>query len=77
VAVSKEGFDWVMAQLDDYEGINVEPGEKALYKREQAQVFINKEPVTAWMYWYNDSVEGMEEIVTGDIMKYLQEKNKP
>src|SRR5438552_7310903 len=27
-------FDWAIAQLDDYEGINVEAGERPLYKRE-------------------------------------------
>ncbi|MEI8052937.1 MAG: gamma-glutamylcyclotransferase family protein [Bacteroidota bacterium] len=77
LAKNKEAFDWAIAQLDDYEGLNVEPGEKAWYKREQATVYINKQPFVSWIYWYNDSVANMEEIVTGDIMKYLQEKNKP
>ncbi len=77
LAKNKEGFDWAIAQLDDYEGLNVEPGEKPWYKREQATAYINKQPFVSWIYWYNDSVANMEEIVTGDIMKYLQEKNKP
>jgi hypothetical protein len=27
-AVNPEEFQWAIAQLDDYEGLNVEPGEK-------------------------------------------------
>ncbi len=77
LAKNKEAFDWAIAQLDDYEGLNVEPGEKPWYTRQAVEVFIDKQPIVSWIYWYNDSVEGMEEIITGDIMKYLQEKNKP
>jgi len=77
LAKNKEAFDWAIAQLDDYEGLNVEPGEKPWYARKIVEVFIDKQPIVSWIYWYNDSVEGMEEIITGDIMKYLQEKNKP
>ena len=77
LAKNKESFDWAIAQLDDYEGLNVEPGEKPWYTRQAVEVYIDKQPITSWIYWYNDSVVGMEEIITGDIMKYLQEKNKP
>jgi gamma-glutamylcyclotransferase (GGCT)/AIG2-like uncharacterized protein YtfP len=77
LAKNKEAFDWAIAQLDDYEGLNVEPGEKPWYTRQAVEVYIDKQPITSWIYWYNDSVVGMEEIITGDIMKYLQEKNKP
>jgi hypothetical protein len=34
-------------------------------------------PTRAWIYWYNGSVEGMPEIAIGDVLKYLQQKNKP
>ena len=77
VANNAEGFDWAIAQLDDYEGLNVENGEKPLYKRELVEVFQDGKPSLAWIYWYNDSVDGMEEIITGDILKYIQQKNKP
>lgn len=70
-------FNWAIEQLDDYEGLNVEEGEKPLYTREMVTVFQQAVPSQAWIYWYNDSVEGMEEIATGDVLKYLQEKNKP
>ena len=76
-ANNAEGFEWAIAQLDDYEGLNVENGEKPLYKRELVEVFQDGKTSLAWIYWYNDSVDGMEEIITGDILKYIQQKNKP
>ncbi len=70
-------FNWAIEQLDDYEGLNVEAGEKAMYKRDTVTVFQEGTPSEAWIYWYNDSVDGMKEITTGDVLKYLQQKNKP
>lgn len=70
-------FNWAIQQLDDYEGMNVEPGETPLYKRELVTVYHQGAPSQAWIYWYNGSIQGMKEIATGDVLKYLQEKNKP
>jgi gamma-glutamylcyclotransferase (GGCT)/AIG2-like uncharacterized protein YtfP len=72
-----EEFAWAMEQLDDYEGINVEAGELAMYRRELVEVFQHGQPSVAWIYWYNQSVDHMKSIDTGDVLKYLQEKNKP
>jgi gamma-glutamylcyclotransferase (GGCT)/AIG2-like uncharacterized protein YtfP len=77
VADNVEEFNWCILQLDDYEGLNVEQGQQPLYKRELVNVYQNGEATTAWIYWYNKSTDGMPEIKTGEIMKYLQEKNKP
>jgi gamma-glutamylcyclotransferase (GGCT)/AIG2-like uncharacterized protein YtfP len=74
---SAEEFSWAMAQLDDYEGINVETGEQPLYRRALAEAFLDGKPVQAWIYWYNQSVEGMPAIESGDVFKYLQKKSKP
>ena len=70
-------FSWAIGQLDDYEGLNVEAGEKALYKREEVIVYQNSEPHTAWIYWFNGDMTGKPEIESGDLLKYLQQKNKP
>jgi len=70
-------FGWAMEQLDDYEGINVEAGEKPLYRREVTEAFIDGKGSLTWIYWFNGSVESFEPINTGDILKYLQQKNKP
>jgi len=72
-----EEFSWAFEQLDDYEGLNVEAGEQPMYKREQVTVFKEGTPSIAWIYWYNGSVEDMKEITAGDVLKYLQQKNKP
>ncbi len=77
VANNTEEFSWAIAQLDDYEGLNVEAGEKTWYCRVLADVFQNGQSSKAWIYWYNQSVADMQTIETGDVLKYLQEKNKP
>jgi gamma-glutamylcyclotransferase (GGCT)/AIG2-like uncharacterized protein YtfP len=74
---NSEEFNWAIEQLDDYEGLNVETGETPMYKRETVTVFQEGIPSTAWIYWYNGSVEGMHEIAFGDVLKYLQQRNKP
>jgi hypothetical protein len=76
-ANSIEGFNWAIIQLDDYEGLNVEQGETPLYNRKIVEVYKDGQSSLAWIYWYNQSVDGMAEIKTGDIMKYLQDLNKP
>lgn len=72
-----EEFAWAIAQLDDYEGMNGEADEPILYRRELVDVFQNGKPTKAWIYWYNGSVDNMPRIETGDVLKYLQDKNKP
>lgn len=74
---NSDEFSWAFEQLDDYEGLNVEPGETPLYARTLVEVSQTGETTTAWIYWYNKSIEGMPEIETGDVMRYLQQKNQP
>lgn len=69
-------YDWVMAQLDDYEGLNADPGETAPYRRAVTDVSYNGQSVAAWIYWYNLDISGMASIETGDVLKYLHERNK-
>ena len=70
-------FSWAIGQLDDYEGLNTEEGETALYKREEVIAYKDGEANTAWIYWYNKDLSGKPEIESGDLMQYLQQKNKP
>lgn len=71
-----EEFGWAFAQLDDYEGVNVEEGETQLYRRELAQVECTEGTTPAWIYWYNQDVSGKPIIASGDILQYIAEKNK-
>ena len=70
-------FSWAIGQLDDYEGLNTEEGETALYKREEVIAYKDGEAHTAWIYWYNKDLSGKPEIESGDLVQYLQQKNKP
>ncbi|MBS1743413.1 MAG: gamma-glutamylcyclotransferase [Bacteroidetes bacterium] len=74
---SIEDFNWAIDQLDDYEGLNVEVGEKPMYKRELVKAFRNGIASDAWIYWYNGSVAQMKEISIGDVLRYLQQQNRP
>jgi gamma-glutamylcyclotransferase (GGCT)/AIG2-like uncharacterized protein YtfP len=65
-------FSWAIGQLDDYEGVMPEEGEKALYRRATTEVFMDNRIVKAWVYWYNGNVEGRPLIISGDIMDYLK-----
>jgi gamma-glutamylcyclotransferase (GGCT)/AIG2-like uncharacterized protein YtfP len=70
-------FSWAIGQLDDYEGLNTEEGEIPLYKREEVIAYQKGEPHAAWIYWFNGDISGKPEIESGDLVQYLQQKNKP
>jgi gamma-glutamylcyclotransferase (GGCT)/AIG2-like uncharacterized protein YtfP len=70
-------FSWAIGQLDDYEGLNTEEGEQPLYKREKVLAYQDGQPFEAWIYWFSHSVAGKPEIESGDLLQYLQKKNKP
>jgi gamma-glutamylcyclotransferase (GGCT)/AIG2-like uncharacterized protein YtfP len=73
--IRNEGeFGWAIGQLDDFEGVSVEPDEIQLFKRELVEVFIENKTLSAWIYWYNGSVEGKPVIESGDLIQYLQQK---
>jgi gamma-glutamylcyclotransferase (GGCT)/AIG2-like uncharacterized protein YtfP len=67
-------FSWAIAQLDDYEGVNVESDEVQLYRRELSEIVIQDKKITAWMYWFNGDVSGKPEILSGDVIEYMQKK---
>ncbi len=69
-------FSYAIEQLDDYEGLNVEAGETPEYKRELTTVYCNGQEYTSWVYWFNGAVDGLNEIESGDVLQYMQQKNK-
>jgi gamma-glutamylcyclotransferase (GGCT)/AIG2-like uncharacterized protein YtfP len=74
---NEDEFDWAIAQLDDYEGLNAEEGETCLFKREITEVYLNDSPKTqAWVYWFNGDITNKPVITSGDALQYYQEKNK-
>ncbi|HVZ96590.1 MAG TPA: gamma-glutamylcyclotransferase family protein [Chitinophagaceae bacterium] len=71
-----EDFSFAFGQLDDYEGLDTEAGEKPLYKRETVTVQKDKGAETnAWIYWYRGDVHGYPVISSGDTIEYYGEKN--
>jgi|SRR3954471_18160265 gamma-glutamylcyclotransferase (GGCT)/AIG2-like uncharacterized protein YtfP len=74
---NEEEFDWAIAQLDDYEGVDAEDGEIPLFKRELTEAYLDNNVKTeAWIYWFNGDVTGKPVIVSGDTLQYYTEKNK-
>jgi gamma-glutamylcyclotransferase (GGCT)/AIG2-like uncharacterized protein YtfP len=67
-------FSWAIGQLDDYEGVSVEPDEVQLYRREITEVYLNGQVAHAWIYWYNGNISGKTMIESGDLIQYLQQK---
>lgn len=70
-------FSWAIEQLDAYEGVTPEEGEFQLYKRELAEVFYNdSEVANAWIYWYNGKITDEPLISSGDVIDFINQKNK-
>lgn len=67
-------FSWAIGQLDDYEGVTVEPDEVQLFKREITEVYINNQVTHAWIYWFNGDISGRSIVESGDIIEYLKNK---
>jgi len=77
VIKNENEFDWAIAQLDDYEGVDAEEDETPLFKRALTEVYLdNVEKTTAWIYWFNGDITGKPVIASGDTLQYYQEKNK-
>ena len=68
--VQVEQFDYVMEQLDDYEGLLVEPGGIPLFRREPVNVLFKNSTVISWMYWYNREITNQPRIESGDYVAY-------
>lgn len=68
-------FEWAMAQLDDYEGVDASYDEPAEYRRAMVDVLLDDGSTRqAWVYLYAGSVEGKPIVPSGDVLQYLQEK---
>jgi len=74
---NEDEFDWAVAQLDDYEGVDAEDDETPLFKRALTEVHLNNDKkLRAWVYWFNGDISGKRVITSGDTLQYYQEKNK-
>ncbi len=69
-------WEWAIAQLDDYEGVQADEDGPALYERKLASVTHNGQTYSAWMYWFAGDVTGKQIVPGGDVLQYLQQKNR-
>lgn len=67
-----KSLDFAITQLDDYEGVNPESDEIALYKRSIAEVIFSEKTYKAWVYWYTGNVKGQPVIPSGDLLEFLK-----
>jgi gamma-glutamylcyclotransferase (GGCT)/AIG2-like uncharacterized protein YtfP len=68
-------FEWAIAQLDDYEGVDASYDEPAQYYRSRVPVLCEDGQTTeAWIYWYKGTVEGKPLVASGDILEYLRQR---
>ncbi len=69
-----EAFDFAIAQLDDYEGLNTEEGEASFYKRSVEEIYINNTTEKAWVYWFTGNVANKQIVDSGDVLAYIENK---
>ncbi|HRC29324.1 MAG TPA: gamma-glutamylcyclotransferase [Niabella sp.] len=70
-------WSFVLAQLDDYEGLYPEQEETAQYKRSLIEVALeNGQKTQAWAYWYIGDVTGKPVIHLNSMIDYWKVKNK-
>ena len=69
-------LSFVLAQLDDYEGLYPDDGEEIYYKRELVEATLETgEKIIAWVYWYSFPVDGKPIIEAQSLMDYLEKNN--
>lgn len=73
---NQEAFDFAIAQLDDYEGMNAEEGEETFYKRTVEDIYIDNTIEKAWVYWFIGNVENKPVVASGDVLEYAISKQK-
>lgn len=66
---------FVLAQLDDYEGLYPDDGEEIYYKRELVETTLESgEKIMAWIYWYDRDVSNRPIVELENMLDYLNEK---
>jgi gamma-glutamylcyclotransferase (GGCT)/AIG2-like uncharacterized protein YtfP len=73
----RAAFDFVVAQLDDYEGIDGgEEDEVCLYERKLVEVYNNDNEsiAKAYVYWFCGNIKDKNTIESGDMLEYFLQK---
>ncbi|MFT4094446.1 MAG: gamma-glutamylcyclotransferase family protein [Niabella sp.] len=68
-------LSYILAQLDDYEGLYPDDGEEVYYRREITEAIdSNGEKVMAWIYWYIKDVSDKPVLESNNLLDYLEKK---
>lgn len=66
-------LSFVLAQLDDYEGLYPDDGEEIYYKRELVETTPEDgKKIIAWIYWYNRDVSDHPVVESENMLDYLK-----
>jgi gamma-glutamylcyclotransferase (GGCT)/AIG2-like uncharacterized protein YtfP len=73
--INPDEFEYAIAQLDDYEGVNASYDQKSLYRRELTSVKLEDGTEhSAWIYWYTGDISGRPVVESGDVLEYMKSK---
>ncbi len=68
-------LSFVLAQLDDYEGLYPDEGEEVYYRRDLTDVVTEQgEVVSAWIYWYNGDTSNKPIVESDNMIDYPEKK---
>ncbi|HSK12408.1 MAG TPA: gamma-glutamylcyclotransferase family protein [Phnomibacter sp.] len=68
-------FEYAIAQLDDYEGVDASYDQPALYRRALTGVLLDDgSEHNAWIYWYTGDITGKPVVESGDVLEYIKDK---
>jgi gamma-glutamylcyclotransferase (GGCT)/AIG2-like uncharacterized protein YtfP len=71
----EDEFEYAIAQLDDYEGVNASYDQISLYRRAITSVKLEDgSEHQAWIYWYTGDTIGKPVVESGDVLEYIRNK---
>lgn len=71
----EDEFEYAIAQLDDYEGVDESYDQPSLYRRALTDVHLdNGSKHEAWIYWYTGNFTNKAVVESGDVLEYIRNK---
>lgn len=69
-------LSFILAQLDDYEGLYPDDGEEVYYRRALVDATTGEgQTVSAWIYWYDREVSNKPIVESDNMIDYPNTKN--
>jgi gamma-glutamylcyclotransferase (GGCT)/AIG2-like uncharacterized protein YtfP len=61
-----KNIESVLKRMDEIEGFDKENPKESLFIREKIKIFLDKKEINVYCYYYNDDVNGCEQITSGE-----------